>query len=96
MAVNLYDEKVVSFGYLDLFANDHRLLKEYSIPHFLLFKEGYEEPFELVGEKMDKLYDFIISVVVKDTDIDPKEFDDMMEERMRKMKDVNYEELKEF
>ena len=23
MAVNLYDEKVISFGYIDLFINDH-------------------------------------------------------------------------
>lgn len=43
----MYDPKIVSFGYIDLFKNDHEILKDKSLPYFLIFKEGNPEPIEI-------------------------------------------------
>ena len=47
LAEKMYEDEIVSFGYYDLFYNDHDLLKDRALPFFLIYKEGQPEPIEL-------------------------------------------------
>ena len=46
---NLYDEKVVKFGYYDIFLNDNPLITEEVLPYFLIFEKGETEPTGIPG-----------------------------------------------
>lgn len=41
---NMYDEKVVSFGYFDVFLNDHPLIVDEIVPYFLIYSGEVDEP----------------------------------------------------
>ena len=75
----MYNREIVTFGYIDIFKNDHEIFQDMSLPQFMVFKEG-EEPVALEGEKMQDLYKLIIDMVMKDTDIDVDQIRKQMRE----------------
>jgi hypothetical protein len=55
LAEKLYDKEIVSFGYYDIFKNDHPRIKDEILPYFLIFTKDKTEPFGLEGEKFHEL-----------------------------------------
>ena len=37
IADKMYHLDLVRFGYMDIFKNDHKLIHNYALPHFLIF-----------------------------------------------------------
>lgn len=69
LAEKMYDPEVVSFAYYDIFRNDNPLIADEILPYFLIFTGDQTEPYGLEGEKMNELYQTIIDIVMKDTEI---------------------------
>ena len=64
-----------------MFLNDHEMMKDLALPHFLIFKRGEESYRELIGEDMPKLLNTIIEIVMEDTNMDPEELEKLMKKR---------------
>lgn len=51
----MYDKEIVTFGYFDLFKNNHPRITDEILPYFLLFTQDSEEPYGLEGDKFHEL-----------------------------------------
>ena len=74
IAEKMYDKDIVSFAYYDIFLNDNPIITDEVLPYFLIFSQDQEEPYGLEGHKMDELYQTVVELVMKDTDIDVTKF----------------------
>lgn len=56
LAEKLYDPSQVIFGYFDIFLNDHSLIPDEMLGHFLVFQNDLQEiPISVSGENLRKL-----------------------------------------
>lgn len=63
MADRVHREDVIIFGYIDVFRNDHTSIAKQIFPHFLIFKEGEENPIEIDGSDFQNLFDEVLKVI---------------------------------
>ena len=74
LAERMFDPEIVEFGYYDLFKNDNPLISDEIMSHFLIYVNQGSEPYRLDGSKIGELYEKIVEIIMRDTELDVEKY----------------------